>query len=168
MPDEYFLREQAREAIRSGTLPTRKPDRTYGGHGSGIDCAVCGQRMTRDQPEFEIEFSRNGMTAGVDSFHLHPRCYAAWEFERTKGEADGPVYARWSPATEAPAASGQQQPPDQMLEPEQGLDGTRSFIGRLQSGASIDVSDVAVEHVHAGTSRDRSPSDSMPPVPGGP
>ena len=154
MPDEYFLREQAREAIRSGTLPTRKPDRTYGGTGSSLDCAVCGRRVAREQAELEIEFSRNGMTAGVDRDHLHPRCYAAWEFERTKVEADGPVLVRWSPATEAPAASGQ-QPPDQTLEPEQGLDGSRGFIGRLQSGASIDVSDVAVERVHAGISRDR-------------
>jgi hypothetical protein len=35
--------------------------------------------------EIEAEFDRrDGPGKGLDGFHAHPRCYAAWEFERTK------------------------------------------------------------------------------------
>jgi hypothetical protein len=84
MPDEPRLREQAREAIRSGTLPTRTPDRTYGGPGSRMRCSVCGELITPDQAEIEIEFRRHDAEPGLDRHFLHPRCLAAWEFERTK------------------------------------------------------------------------------------
>jgi hypothetical protein len=84
MPDELLLREKAREAIQSGTLPTRKPDRTFGGPGSREACSVCGELLNKDQVELEIEFNRHGPMPGLDTCHLHPRCYAAWEFERTK------------------------------------------------------------------------------------
>ena len=36
MPDEQILREKAREAVRSGKLPARRPDRTWGGPGLGL------------------------------------------------------------------------------------------------------------------------------------
>ena len=84
MPDELLLREKAREAIGSGALPTSKPDRMFGGPGSNVACAVCGEPVTNDQMEFEIEFNRHGTTPSLDRYYLHPRCFAAWEFERTK------------------------------------------------------------------------------------
>jgi hypothetical protein len=84
MPDELLLREQARYAVRTGTLPTRKPDRTFGGPGSNVACAVCREPIPQNQMEFEIEFNRHGTAPGLDRYYLHPRCYAAWEFERTK------------------------------------------------------------------------------------
>lgn len=84
MPDEPHLREQAREAIQSGKLPSRAPDRMWGGPGVGADCAVCGLPVTREQLEFEIEFARNGDNPGLDQFHVHLRCFAAWELERNK------------------------------------------------------------------------------------
>ena len=34
--------------------------------------------------EFEIQFPRDGDHPGLDKFHVHIRCYAAWEFERNK------------------------------------------------------------------------------------
>jgi hypothetical protein len=34
--------------------------------------------------EFEIEFRQDGATQENEIRHLHPRCFAAWEFERTK------------------------------------------------------------------------------------
>jgi hypothetical protein len=73
MPDEIRLRQQAREAIQNGKLPTRAPDRTWGGPGVGVECSVCGRAVTKAELEFEIEFARNGV-----------RCFAAWEFERNK------------------------------------------------------------------------------------
>jgi len=32
--------------------------------------------------EFEIEFARDGGNPGLDRFHIHLRCFTAWEFER--------------------------------------------------------------------------------------
>jgi hypothetical protein len=88
MPDEPFLREKAREAIRTGKLPIRPPDRTWGGPGVGAPCTICGLPVTKDQLEFEIEFTRRDtIDRGLDKFHVHVRCFAAWEFERTKPQA---------------------------------------------------------------------------------
>ena len=42
--------------------------------------------VTRDQLEFEIQFAHDGDTPGLDKFHVHLRCFAAWEMERTKLE----------------------------------------------------------------------------------
>ena len=85
MPDEPELREKARQAIRSGKMPSRKQDRTYGGRGSFKACSVCGEVITPDQSEIEIEFRRHeAPPRGLDHYRLHVRCLAAWEFERTK------------------------------------------------------------------------------------
>ena len=89
MPDELFLRQKVREAIRSGTLPTRAPDRTYGGPGSRVICAICSELITPDQSEIEIEFRRRAVPPNLDRYFLHVRCMAAWEFERTKASAQG-------------------------------------------------------------------------------
>ena len=60
MPDEPRLREQAREAIKNGKLPARRPDRTWGGPGVGAVCSVCEKRVTKDEMEFEIQFEHDG------------------------------------------------------------------------------------------------------------
>jgi hypothetical protein len=39
-----------------------------------------------DEMEFQIEFARDGDNPGLDIFHVHIRCFAAWEFERTKAK----------------------------------------------------------------------------------
>jgi hypothetical protein len=82
MPDEKILREKARTSIRDGKLPSRAPDRSWGGPGVGAPCAVCGQPVTKDEKELEIQFARDGDNPGLDKFHVHIRCFAAWEFER--------------------------------------------------------------------------------------
>lgn len=43
-------------------------------------------RPTRheDELEFQIEFARDGDNPGLDRYHVHIRCFAAWEFERGK------------------------------------------------------------------------------------
>jgi hypothetical protein len=81
MPDEPILREQAREAIRRGKLPARRSDRMFGGPASGQRCAVCRKPLPREEVEIELEFNQRD---GLDQYHFHHRCYAAWEFERTK------------------------------------------------------------------------------------
>jgi hypothetical protein len=84
---EVRLREQARNAIQNGKIPSRAPDRTWGGPGVGARCTVCDRPVTRDDLEFEIQFEKEGTPPGdgdLDKFHVHVRCFAAWEFERSK------------------------------------------------------------------------------------
>lgn len=50
-----------------------------------IPCAVCDVPVKKEELEFEIEFAREGDHLERDKFHFHIRCFAAWEFERTKG-----------------------------------------------------------------------------------
>ena len=85
MPDETVLRAKAREAIRAAKIPLRRPDRTWGGPGAGTLCTVCGAPVTKDQLEFELEFDRDRDNPGLDNFHVHIRCFAAWELERRQG-----------------------------------------------------------------------------------
>lgn len=65
MSDEGTLRDKARAAIRNGKLPTRSPDRTWGGPGVGAECAICGLPVTKDEMEFEIQFARDGDNPGL-------------------------------------------------------------------------------------------------------
>jgi hypothetical protein len=39
--------------------------------------------------ELEAEFKLDDEVLGLDKYHLHPRCFTAWEFERTQGGAHG-------------------------------------------------------------------------------
>jgi hypothetical protein len=82
MPDEKDLRAKARAAVQQGKLPAVAPTRTWGGPGVGALCVVCELPVTRTEKEFEIEFERDGDNPGLDKFHVHIRCFAAWEFER--------------------------------------------------------------------------------------
>jgi hypothetical protein len=82
--DESLLQEKAREAIRRGTLPRTRPDRRFGRPGVGETCAVCGEAVGRNEMAFEIEYNRHGETPGVDRYHLHIRCYTAWEIARSQ------------------------------------------------------------------------------------
>ena len=63
----------------TGVLPTRRPDRVWGGPGVGADCTICGVPVRRDENEFEIEFVRDGDGTGPATYHLHIECFAAWE-----------------------------------------------------------------------------------------
>ncbi len=56
----------------------------FGEPGSGQPCVVCSKPLTRDEMMVELEFHRHGVTPGLGRYHLHHRCFAAWEFERTK------------------------------------------------------------------------------------
>jgi len=73
----------------------------FGGSGSGAGCTVCGESVRADQMEIDIDFGDQGSADQtlrsalerlhakpevIERYHLHTRCFAAWEFERTKGE----------------------------------------------------------------------------------
>jgi hypothetical protein len=82
MPDEQLLRAKARDAVERSKLPRRRPDRTLGKPGVGAVCSACDQPTTSNQLAIEVHFSRDGDNTGLDTFHVHHRCFAAWEFER--------------------------------------------------------------------------------------
>jgi hypothetical protein len=86
MLDEIVLRAKAMAAVQQGKLPRKSPDRVWGGPGVGAPCAVCELPIEKAEMEFEIQFAVDGKGGGgdLDKFHLHRRCFAAWEFERTR------------------------------------------------------------------------------------
>jgi len=71
------------EPIPRCTLPREAPQRMWGGSGSGAQCAICGERISADQLEYELEYRCVDNPNGRPSFHVHIRCCAAWEFEQT-------------------------------------------------------------------------------------
>jgi hypothetical protein len=75
------LRNRVLEAIQRGKLPDRPPDRMSGGLGSGVCCAVCGERINVDQLEFELEFTTSGNGERPAYYHVHLACHAAWKSE---------------------------------------------------------------------------------------
>jgi hypothetical protein len=40
--------------------------------------------VTKQEQEFEIEFERPADNPGLDKYHVHIRCFAAWELERKR------------------------------------------------------------------------------------
>ena len=103
--DESTLREKAREVIQAGKLPDRRPDRTRGGLGAGSDCIICNATLKPHEIEFEIEFVGNGNKAGLDKYHVHLRCFAAWELERDNLDlARGGGFLHRSEVIRAPAS----------------------------------------------------------------
>ena len=75
---ECSVREKARDAIRSGKLPTHRPRLTLARPGGGTACDVCGEPIKQNQVEYKTEFRLHG---GLANYHLHLRCFAAWEME---------------------------------------------------------------------------------------
>ncbi len=103
--DDTKLREQAREAIRAGTLPNRPPERMWGGPGLGDRCTVCAHPVMRDEMGFELAFTREGDEPGLPNHHLHVRCFAAWESERDDLEAAALAISPGGPAGLAAGAN---------------------------------------------------------------
>jgi hypothetical protein len=95
MIDEGALREKAREAVQTGKLPNRHPLCTWGGSGFGGSCAICDNLVKPDELEYEVQFDEIDGSAASTGYHIHVRCYAAWELERhammrEMGQADVP------------------------------------------------------------------------------
>ena len=78
---DALLRHRARNLIQAGRLPDRRPDGTWGGPGSGKDCAICDTRVDPVQQEVEFEFLRHGSRRDRDRLYAHTACFAAWEAE---------------------------------------------------------------------------------------
>lgn len=85
---QSVLRARARQAIETGKLPRRRPDRTWGGPGAGAYCTICGAPVKGDEVELEIEFALQDDGSGIDKHHVHFHCFAAWETELRKYPQD--------------------------------------------------------------------------------
>jgi hypothetical protein len=88
MGEDSVLRARAREAMKSGNLPHDRPQGIWGGRGSGEPCAVCDKVVDKEDVELELQFSSDG-EAGTIHYHVHARCFAAWELERRIGGLNG-------------------------------------------------------------------------------
>jgi hypothetical protein len=89
MNGESTLRMKAREAIQTGRLPCRAPQRMWGGPGIGAYCPICEKSAGRDEVEFELEFVRQDDDSLPNSYHVHVQCLAAWELERQNFDSVG-------------------------------------------------------------------------------
>jgi hypothetical protein len=58
-------------------LLNRPPARLWGGSGTGALCAVCERIIEDHEMEYEVEFVR--IYSVEPSYHLHVRCFMAWE-----------------------------------------------------------------------------------------
>ena len=76
MSDDKLMREKVRQAIRAGRVPGRRPERMWAGPGVGARCPICDAPVWRDELEMEVEFAGD---SSADSYHLHLRCFLAWE-----------------------------------------------------------------------------------------
>lgn len=88
MGDESVLRARVREAMKTGNLPDHRPEHVWGGPGSGESCAVCGERVDKEDVELEVQFTPN-QGAGATNYHVHAKCFAVWELERRNGGLNG-------------------------------------------------------------------------------
>ena len=80
---ETSLRERVKHQLVEGTLPDEAPRRVYGGLGIGAHCQICGRSVGKNQNELELQFVRDADPLTIAVFHLHARCFAAWELERS-------------------------------------------------------------------------------------
>ena len=71
------LRSLARERIKANQLPVAFSERVFAGYGSDTSiCALCRERITPEQVEYEVDDPRLGK-----HFSLHLVCHAAWGLE---------------------------------------------------------------------------------------
>jgi hypothetical protein len=70
------------EAMQSGKLPSRSPERTWAGPGCGAPCMICDQSITADELEYELEFARGADSKQPEGRHIHFGCFSAWDTAR--------------------------------------------------------------------------------------
>jgi len=87
MSENGKVRDNLLDAIRSGKLPGRSPERTWAGRGCGAACMICGQPINADELEYELEFAPSADSKKQEGNHIHIACFWAWETERQKLEA---------------------------------------------------------------------------------
>jgi hypothetical protein len=82
--------------MTASKLPNRRPQRVWGGWGTGADCSLCGKPVTAQQAELELEFFEGDGCTHPATYIVHSECFAAWDSENRRG--DETPLPRGSPA----------------------------------------------------------------------
>jgi hypothetical protein len=90
MHDDGAPPRHPEDSSEIGAFLRRRPDRIWGGPGSGAACAACGERIDPEDAELELEFS--GADAPFEPVRVHTRCFHGLHAEPTR--ADGLNQAR--------------------------------------------------------------------------
>lgn len=78
-PDIPALRARASQMLAAGRLPSRAPERSWGGPGSGEPCSLCAVPIPRAELEFELEFrADDGEVSGTSTVRFHTHCFDVW------------------------------------------------------------------------------------------
>jgi hypothetical protein len=117
MPDEPYLREQARAAVQNGKIPARPADRTWGGPAVGAACVICQRPVTQDELEMELEYATpTGGDPELATFHLHSAMFRGVGVRAEEGEQVASKNRRGRSREGDPSPSGEgrasRQPPD--------------------------------------------------------
>ena len=106
------LRARARQAIRAGLLPLRRPEAVWSDRGTGERCVLCNSSVGMDEIEFDVELA-TAASPGPDSLRFHSSCWTAWRDEvkdsEHTGDLTGRIYRNMMPgngsgsAAQAPA-----------------------------------------------------------------
>jgi hypothetical protein len=82
------MKQRSVDSPASSSRTASCHEATRVGHGAapgvGVPCAVCARPVTSEEIEYEVQFAHDGANPGLARFHLHLRCFAVWELERTK------------------------------------------------------------------------------------
>jgi hypothetical protein len=81
--------EKAPDLSEPGNLPEGRPVRTWGGPGNGATCALCRAPVKLDELELELEFTHQAPGHSPERYHVHVRCFTAWEQARRGAERNG-------------------------------------------------------------------------------
>ena len=84
MPDRNPPPRAVRTALQNGLIPIGRASETCGGPGVGNECAIFQRSITKAEMALELQFERDASDPGLGKYHVHPRCFAAFELERTK------------------------------------------------------------------------------------
>ena len=82
--EDTVLRLLIRSLIAEGRLPALRKNHVWGGQGTGIVCAACGEHITK--AEVGIETSHDADE--TNAVHLHVHCFHVWESETRGLEED--------------------------------------------------------------------------------
>ena len=74
---ETELRRMAHSGIEEGRLVCDRPECTWGGHGNGALCELCGKPIGAQEIEYEVQIARDGGRTR----HFHLACHFAWRSE---------------------------------------------------------------------------------------
>jgi hypothetical protein len=66
-----------RAKLASGELPSAKPEKVWGGKGSGQACSACGLAITADDIEYEVD-----LPGAQAAMRFHQPCLTTWDQHR--------------------------------------------------------------------------------------